>query len=125
MESQQPAVIWYYSRFFGVKKGVIDQDLGDSLVVRVNGNPQIVKRGEIDSKRTDDGGWWSSMDVFADKCLQEEEAWFASIQAQLDDIETEIAALRKEREREVSEAREKLERTRKWLAEFKFDEAAL
>jgi hypothetical protein len=107
-----------------VKKGSVEADLGDSFVVRVGQTPQVVKKAAIDANRTNDGGWWSSMDLFADKCVAEAEEWVATVQGYLDDIDTEIAELRKQREDTVATAQHELDKTRKWRAEFKFDEEA-
>lgn len=116
--------LWYNSVFFGVKKGTVLSDLGDAFVVGGGVATQVVKKSEIDSERTNNGGWWSSMDLFADRCVTEAEEWAATVQGYLDDIDTEIAALRKKREDAVAAAQHELEKTRKWRADFKFDEGA-
>ncbi len=114
---------YYCSRFFGVKRGVVEADLGDTLALRVGDSINTVRKADIDSpkKRADDGGWWSSMDIWADRVVADAESWANELQSREDNIDADIADLRRRKSEDTADGRRRLDEAREWRAKFEFD----
>lgn len=116
--------LYHYSRFFGVSKAEVVADLGDAYAVRhPNGSSSTVQKNKIDSERHDDiGAYWSSMDVWADQVVKDEEAWTETLKERHETVEEECQKLREKAEGNFLEGRARLQETYEWRRNFKFEE---